>query len=390
MAKSRRSLFVFLSLAAALSGGYGSALFGVCGPFTDVAADSFCPFVLEIFTIGITTGFTPTTYDPSSNVNRLQMAVFLSRTVDRILQRGNRRAALNQFWTPQNLSAVLEVNLGSATNAGPALLQSDGADIWVANNLTSSVARVRGSDGKILETITGTTAAYGVLNSGGQIWITAKVSGEFGSLYRIPATGGGNQVYGGYTGDTPVQAAFDGLFVWTANFGGSVSHFDPTNLGAIPLIVKTGFAAPFGILYDGSNIWVTDIVARTLLKLDANAAILQTVTVGLSPRFPVFDGANIWVPNFNSNSVSVVRASTGTVLATLTGNGLNGPVAAAFDGERTAVTNFSGDSVSLWKAADLTTIGSLALAPGSQPNGICSDGLNFWVALYGTAKLARF
>ena len=196
--------------------------------------------------------------------------------------------------------------------------------------------------------------------------------------------------YGGYTGDTPVQAAFDGFSVWTANLAGSVSSFNPTDLGANPLVVKTGFAAPFGILYDGSNIWVTDIVARTLLKLDANAAILQTVTVGLSPRFPVFDGTNIWVPNFNSNSVSVVRASNGVVLATLTGNGLNGPVAAAFDGERAAVTNFSGDSVSLWKAADLTTIGSLALAPGSQPNGICSDGLNFWVALYGAAKLARF
>jgi len=41
----------------------------------------FCPFVLEIFYLGITTGTTPTTYDPSSTVTRLQMAAFLSRTV---------------------------------------------------------------------------------------------------------------------------------------------------------------------------------------------------------------------------------------------------------------------------------------------------------------------
>src|SRR6266545_3304462 len=86
-------------LAAAVLGGASSAVLGLCGPFTDVAADSFCPLVLEIFYLGITTGTTPTTYDPSSSVSRLQMAAFLSRTVDRVAARGSRRAALNQFWT---------------------------------------------------------------------------------------------------------------------------------------------------------------------------------------------------------------------------------------------------------------------------------------------------
>jgi hypothetical protein len=34
--------------------------------------------VLEVFYLGITTGTSPTTYDPASNVSRLQMAAFLS------------------------------------------------------------------------------------------------------------------------------------------------------------------------------------------------------------------------------------------------------------------------------------------------------------------------
>lgn len=51
---------------------------------------------------------------------------------------------------------------------------------------------------------------------------------------------------------------------------------------------------------------------------------------------------SIWVPNFGSNVVTVVRASTGAVLATLTGNGLNGPFTAAFDGERIIVTTSPG------------------------------------------------
>src|SRR5262249_20570220 len=77
----------FLFLAVAVFAGASRGLLGVCGPFTDVAADAFCPFVLEIFYLGITTGTTATTYDPTGNVTRLQMAAFLSRTVDGVARK---------------------------------------------------------------------------------------------------------------------------------------------------------------------------------------------------------------------------------------------------------------------------------------------------------------
>ncbi len=83
-----------------------------------------------------------------------------------------------------------------------------------------------------------------------------------------------------------------------------------------------------------------------------------------------------------------MRASNGAVVQTLTGNGLNGPDAAAFDGQRVLVTNGVGNSVSLWKAADLTPLGSFAT--GSSPAGVCSDGVNFWVSLQIANKVARF
>jgi hypothetical protein len=82
-----------------------------------------------------------------------------------------------------------------------------------------------------------------------------------------------------------------------------------------------------------------------------------------------------------------VRASSGAVLATLTGNGLNLPSQAAFDGVRVLVTNFSGGLVSLWKAADLTVIGNSSM--GTNVVGVCSDGINFWITLGGN-NLARF
>src|SRR4249920_2927558 len=98
---TRRFLAIGIAMAAVVLGGAASGLLGTCGPFTDSAADAFCPFVLEVFTLGITTGTSPTTYDPASNVSRLQMAAFLSRSVDSVLKRGGRRAALKQFWTTQ-------------------------------------------------------------------------------------------------------------------------------------------------------------------------------------------------------------------------------------------------------------------------------------------------
>ena len=79
-----------------------------------------------------------------------------------------------------------------------------------------------------------------------------------------------------------------------------------------------------------------------------------------------------------------MRASSGAVLQTLTGNGLNALLAAAFDGQRVLVTNPGGDSVSLWKAADLTPIGSFSTGASTGPLGACSDGVNFWITLSQT------
>ena len=377
---------VVLSVLTVIFGG-ASGLLGVCGPFTDVAADSFCPFVLEIFTLGITTGTSPTTYDPTSGVNRLQMAAFLSRSVDGVLKRGSHRAALGQFWTPQN-----ETVLGLTTVAfAPRLPRSDGLDVWVPNNGGASVSRVRGTDGRLLETWTGANGAYDVRVAMGRIFVVGATAP--GSLYRIDPSqaAGAVTTIASNLGDSSIGIAFDGSRIWTANNGASVSIVTPG--ATIPwtvTTVTTGFSVPMGILYDSANIWVTDQSAKTLQKLDSAGAVLLTVTVGSFPQVPAFDGANIWVPNLSSNSVSVVRASNGTILQTLTGTGLSSPQAAAFDGQRVLVTNGGGDSVSLWKSADLTSLGSFSTGAGTAPLGVCSDGVSFWIAMHGASKIARF
>ena len=367
--------------------GAASRLAGVCGPFLDVSDAVFCPYVLEIFTLGITTGTTPTTYEPASPVSRLQMAAFLSRTVDMTVKRGSPRAPLNRFWTPQ-VVAALDVTTVGSTAAYPV---SDGLDVWVPAT-GGVVSRVRTSDGSLLGTWTGADAATGALSAMGKIFVTGSLA--TGSLYRITPRQppGAVTTVGNSLGAYPLGLTFDGEKIWTANTGppGSVSIVTPG--GAIPWPVTTvtaGFSYPIGALHDGGNVWVTDYIAGALFKLDSAGAVLQTVTVGVNPFFPLFDGANIWVPNLGSNSISVVRASTGAVLATLSGNGLDSPTTAAFDGQRILVTNPDGDSVSLWKAADLTPLGVSSAGINSFPIGACSDGVNFWITIQNN-QLARF
>ncbi|HEV8118888.1 MAG TPA: hypothetical protein VGQ32_10205, partial [Thermoanaerobaculia bacterium] len=192
----------------------------------------------------------------------------------------------------------------------------------------------------------------------------------------------------------PVQAlgiTFDGGRIWTANLSAPASVSIVTPQSSLPWTVTTvtaGFTGPESVVFDGSNVWAVDTFGSSLKKLNGQGAILQTVTVGVAPHEAIYDGANFWVAN--ANSIAVVRGSTGTVLATLTGNGLNAPLSAAFDGTRFLATNSSGDSISLWKAADLTPLGSFPMPPSSAPAGACSDGLDFWIVLQSANKLARF
>ena len=387
----RRAFALVLAAAAALLVGAANRMIGVCGPFGDVSDAQFCPFVLEIFTLGITTGTTPATYDPASPVSRLQMAAFLSRTVDGVLRRGNRRAPLGQFWTTQNATVLGLTTVGSI----PGHVASDGKDLWVADS-SGGVFRVRASDGKLVETWSGANGGYGVVVAMGRVFVTGQL-GVNGFLYRIdPGQPAGSvTTVASNLGKNSNGIAFDGTRIWTSNFGtggpdGSVSIITPG--ATIPwtvTTVTTGFTQGLGAVFDGANVWIAD-GSEHLFKLDANAAILQTVTVEIKPQGPVFDGTSIWVPNLNSDSVSVVRASNGAVLATLTGNGLKNPGVAAFDGQRVLVTNVFGESVSLWKAADLSPLGSFPTGTGTFPFGACSDGINFWITFQGTGKLARF
>jgi hypothetical protein len=387
----RASLVITIVIGLTIAASQLRADTGTCGaasvgvPFTDVAGNQFFCQIAEAYVCGLTNGTTATTYSPSEMVPREQMAAFITRAQDSALRRGSRRAALNQWATPQSINPEAMTTVGQ----DPQGLQSDGADIWVANYLSDTVSRVRASDGKLLDTWTGAVDATGVLVAQGRIY----VSGAGGKLYRIdPKQPAGAVTVMASNLGALVSLTWDGVFIWTTSYiTGGITKVNPETW---TFQTFNAVSCPRFILFDGTNLWVDSYNNGDghLHKLNPDGSIALTVDLNINdiPQQPVFDGTNIWVPSGGSQAsskVTVVRASTGAILATLTGNGLHLPGSVAFDGQRILVTNGGNQSVSLWRAADLTPIGSFPLV-SSSPSFACSDGVNFWISCSG--KIARF
>ncbi|HEY4230419.1 MAG TPA: S-layer homology domain-containing protein, partial [Thermoanaerobaculia bacterium] len=62
-----------VALAALLAGGAVRVVQDQCGPFTDVTP-GFCPYVLELYYLGITAGTSATTFSPDDPLTRGQGA----------------------------------------------------------------------------------------------------------------------------------------------------------------------------------------------------------------------------------------------------------------------------------------------------------------------------
>ena len=142
----------------------------------------------------------------------------------------------------------------------PCGIAFDGANIWVANNGSNSVTKLRASDGIVLGT------------------------------YAV--------------GFNPRGMVFDGANIWVANTNSnSVTKLrasDGTMLGTFAV----GWT-PQLMAFDRENIWVSNSGSGTVTKLLASdGTVLGTYAVGLNPRGVAFDGANIWVANYGSNSVT--------------------------------------------------------------------------------------
>ena len=177
-------------------------------------------------------------------------------------------------------------------------------------------------------------------------------------------------------GSHPYGMAFDGSNIWVVNnFGNTVTKLrasDVTNMGTFAV-----GSSPGGAAFDGANIWVVNTQSSSVTKLRASdgAELSTTSGVGCVPTWAVFDGANIWVSNSQCSKVTKIRASDGTVLAKYAVG--DHPEGLAFDGANIWVANSRSNSVTKLRASDGTVLGTFPV--GTFPEQVAFDGTNMWV-----------
>ena len=77
-------------------------------------------------------------------------------------------------------------------------------------------------------------------------------------------------------------------------------------------------SGPWGLVFDGANIWIADHEGNTVTQLRASdGTVLGVLAVGTAPLYLTFDGANIWVTNEGSDTVSKISVPSTTVVSTI-------------------------------------------------------------------------
>ncbi len=140
-------------------------------------------------------------------------------------------------------------------------------------------------------------------------------------------------------GNDPAGVVFDGTNIYVSNFSsGTLTVIDPTTETSTGGIVLPGSPRPWGMVFDGRYLYVADDANDRVSVVDPVAGSeLTTITVGTNPLDVTYDGTFVYATNSVDDSVSVIDPSTrsvvGTVdLPTATGGVTDGPEGILFDG----------------------------------------------------------
>jgi YVTN family beta-propeller protein len=232
-----------------------------------------------------------------------------------------------------------------------------------------------------------------VTNGASGVNITGTFSGDGSALTGLAAghnlqqvallkwgVSSANNTFG--VGAAPLGICFDGTSIWVASFNGTVTKLNAST-GAVTYGAGIESTA---ICFDGANIWVASYFINSVFKLNpSTGAGVGSYNVGTQPYGMCFDGANIWVANRGSTNVTKLNASTGAVIGTYTVGLL--PSAVCFDGSSIWVANFGSGNVSKLNPTNGVVLGTYNV--GTDPYGICFDGASIWVANYGSANVMK-
>ncbi len=126
------------------------------------------------------------------------------------------------------------------------------------------------------------------------------------------------------TGQEPVFIEFTGDRMWISNnVGDSITVYNATPPSYSLDYTLTNVTAPYGMASDGVNMWVAsdrtnNVTIFNLATPDDEETPPTMCDVGAYSKDIAFDGANMWISHFDNDSISILRASDGTLVKQLT------------------------------------------------------------------------
>jgi DNA-binding beta-propeller fold protein YncE len=171
------------------------------------------------------------------------------------------------------------------------------------------IAKINPLDGAIVRyNFNGAAAALAF--DGANMWVC---DGDHNTVSKLTPSG---QVSGTFpVGNFPKGLAFDGTNLWVSKNGSNTVTklaLDGQTLGTFPVGQQ-----PIGLVFDGAAIWVANSGAGTISKLALDGALLGTFAsstpeAGQQPPPPqsikpyglAFDGVNVWVSNSGIGTVA--------------------------------------------------------------------------------------
>ncbi|MFQ6006544.1 MAG: choice-of-anchor Q domain-containing protein [Woeseia sp.] len=177
-------------------------------------------------------------------------------------------------------------------------------------------------------------------------------------------------------GPNPFGLTFDGTNLWHADRN-TATIYEITRTGTIVSSFPAPGPNPEGLAWDGTNLWLADDVTGLIYELTTTGTVLSSFPApGPNPLGLTFDGTNLWLVDDSTGTIYELT-TTGTVLSSIPAPGPN-PKGLTWDGANLWVTDASTDTV-----YEVTTTGivlSSFAAPATNPRGLTFDGTDFWLA----------
>lgn len=272
-------------------------------------------------------------------------------------------------------------------NAQLELLDSGGASLMLVNDVHQASSTTSGA-GSLTATTPfspGEALVYRVATSGtyyAKVSIGNSSAGSTGAgdyLLSISASAGGVLPFVDVFPNNPFFSS-----IAEAYFSGLTNGTTPTTYDPTGLVTREQMAAFIDRTMDQALKRGSERAVADRFWTNQGGSNLALTTVGNFPQLLKSDGADLWVPNFNSATVSRVRASDGRVLdSPWTGAANAFGVLAAMG--KVFVTGRTNPG-SLYQIDPTQAAGSVTVLTsglGNGPQGIAYDGQRIWTANQG-------